>query len=144
MAVNISSILSNLEPYLFILELIAVLVISFIIFRLISLYIKRHLLKKIKTKKQVSNVATFIDLLNFIFAIFLIIIAFSAYYGSLGELGFIAGLLTVAIGWALQKPISGVVAWLILVTRKPFTIGDRIIIDNVKGDVTNITLTHIF
>ena len=141
---DLSSILGNFEPYIYIIELIFILLISFIIFRLISVYIKRFLLKKVKTKKQTSNVATFIDLLNFIFAIFLIIIAVTTYYGSLGELGFIAGLLTVAIGWALQKPISGVVAWLILVIKKPLTIGDRVKITNIKGDISNMTLTHIF
>jgi small-conductance mechanosensitive channel len=71
-------------------------------------------------------------------------IAFSAYYGQWGEVGFIAGLITIALGWSLQKPISGVVAWLILVTRRPFHIGDRVIISNIKGDIGNITLTHIF
>ena len=140
---DLSSIPGNFEPYVYIIELITILFISFIIFRLISIYIKRFLLKKVKTKKQTSNVATFIDLLNFIFAIFLII-AVTTYYGSLGELGFIAGLLTVEIGWALQKPISGVVAWLILVIKKPLTIGDRVKIKNIKGDISNITLTHIF
>ena len=101
MAVNLSDLINNFEPYFIIFELMIILIISFIIFRLVSIFIKRNLLKKAKTKKQTSNVATFIDLLNFIFAIFLIIIAFSAYYGSLGELGFVAGLLTVALGWAL-------------------------------------------
>jgi small-conductance mechanosensitive channel len=42
----------------------------------------------------------------------------------------------------LQKPISGVVAWLIIVTRRPFYIGDRIIIAGKKGDISNITLTY--
>jgi small-conductance mechanosensitive channel len=98
----------------------------------------------VKTKKQASNVTTFIDLLRFLFVIFLIIIAVSSYYGRWGEVGFIAGLLTVALGWALQRPISGVVAWLILVTRRPFIIGDRVIISSIKGDITNITLTHIY
>jgi small-conductance mechanosensitive channel len=51
--------------------------------------------------------------------------------------------LTVAVGWALQRPISGVVAWLILITRRPFDIGDRLLISNIKGDITDITLTHI-
>lgn len=105
---------------------------------------KKYLIKKVKTKNQISNVSSFIDLLNFIFLIFLILIAVTYYYGNLGELGFIAGLLTVAIGWALQKPISGVVAWLILIIKKPFTLGDRVIISNIKGDITNITLTHIY
>jgi len=144
MAVDFSIIIQNLEPYLAIFELIIVLIIAFIIFRIISVFIKRALLKKVKTKKQTANVSSFIDLLNFIFAILLVIIAVTTYYGNLGELGFIAGLLTVALGWALQKPISGVVGWLILVIKKPFTIGDRVIISNIKGDIKDITLTHIF
>jgi len=82
--------------------------------------------------------------LKFIFTIFLIIIVFTAYYGDLGDLGFVAGLLTVAFGWALQKPISGVVAWLIIISRRPFHIGDRVIISKIKGDINNITMTHIF
>lgn len=31
-----------------------------------------------------------------------------------------------------------------LVTRRPFHIGDRIIIADMKGDIKNMTLTHIF
>jgi len=46
--------------------------------------------------------------------------------------------------WALQKPISGIVAWLILISRRYFKIGDRVIISNVKGEISNITMTHIF
>jgi small-conductance mechanosensitive channel len=139
-----SSILQNIEQYADIFQWIAVIVISILIFSILSSVIKKRLLKKVKTKKQVSNVTTFIDLLRFIFVIFLVIIAVTSYYGRWGEVGFIAGLLTVAIGWALQKPISGVVAWLILITRRPFIIGDRVIISNVKGDISNITLTHIY
>lgn len=144
MALDINSLLEIIDPYLIIFELIIVLIVAFIIFRVILRIIKRYLLKHVKTKKQTTNVLTFIDLLNFIFIIFLIIIAITTYYGNLGELGFIAGLLTVALGWALQKPISGVVGWLILVIKKPFVIGDRIVISGIKGDVSNITLTHIF
>lgn len=131
-----------MNPYLLFIELI--IIVALIIFRLISTFIKRSLLKHVKTKKQTTNVSTFIDLLNFIFIILIVIIAITTYYGSLGELGFIAGLLTVALGWALQKPISGVVGWLILIIKKPFTIGDRVVISNIKGDISNITLTHIF
>jgi small-conductance mechanosensitive channel len=45
---------------------------------------------------------------------------------------------------ALQKPISSVFAWLIIVTRRPFSIGDRIVLSNITGDVFDITLTHIY
>jgi len=105
---------------------------------------QRYLLKKVKTKKHVSNVKVFLALLKFIFVFFLIIILISLFHGDLTQLGFVAGLLSVALGWALQKPISGVVAWLILIIRRPFDLGDRIIISGIKGDVIDITLTHIF
>ena len=104
----------------------------------------RYLVKKVKTKKQVSNVKVFLSLIKFIFVFFLIVILISLFYGDFTQLGFVAGLLSVALGWALQRPISGVVAWLILVVRRPFDIGDRVIISDMKGDVANITLTHIF
>lgn len=139
-----TNIMENIEKYADIFQWAVVIVIAVIIFSIISRVIKRRLLKKIVTKKQASNVTTFIDLLRFLFVIFLIIIAITSYYGRWGEVGFIAGLFTVAIGWALQRPISGVVAWLILVTRRPFIIGDRVIISNIKGDITNITLSHIY
>lgn len=141
---SLDDIFTVLSQYKDILELIAIIIISFIIFSIVLKLIKKSLLEKVKTKKQRSNVTVFTDLLKYLFAFFLIIIGISVYSGKLGDLGFVAGLLTVAVGWALQKPISGVVAWLILVTRQPFHIGDRVIISNMKGDVTNITLTHIF
>ncbi len=139
-----ANIIGYLENYMDILQLIVTLIGSFIVFILILRMIRRHLLKKIKTKKQISNVTLFLDLLKYLFLILLVIIAFSSYYGNWGEFSFIVGLLTVALGWALQKPISGVIAWLILITRRPVNIGDRVIILGIKGDITNITLTHIF
>jgi small-conductance mechanosensitive channel len=139
----LTSIIESIEPYLGIINLIVILIISSIIFTILLRLIKKQLLKKIKRKKQVSNIVVFLDLLKFVFILFLIIIVFSAYYDKWGELGFIAGLLTVALGWSLQKPISSVVAWLIIITRRPFFIGDRIIISGIKGDISNITLTHI-
>jgi small-conductance mechanosensitive channel len=127
-----------------IITVVVSIIIAYIVFNIILKILKRKIVKKVRGKKQISNVIVFLDILKFLFIIFLIIIAFSVYYGNLGEIGFIVGLLTVAIGWALQKPISGVVAWLIIISRKPFRIGDRIIISNVIGEISNISMTHIF
>ena len=137
-------IVKELTPYNHIIYQIFIVVLSLIIFILILKIVKRRLLKKVKTKKQVTNVLVFLGLLKFMFIFFLIIIIFISYYGNFGELGFIVGLLSVAMGLALQKPISSVVAWLILTVRRTFDIGDRIQISNIKGDISNITLTHIF
>ena len=141
---DLPDIFQYIEPYEHILYLIIIILISYIIFSIILKILKKQLIKKVQRKKQISNIMLFLDLLKYLFAIFLIIIILSVYYGSWGELGFIVGLLTVALGWALQKPISGVVAWLIIISRRPFKIGDRVIIKGMKGDITNISLTHIF
>jgi small-conductance mechanosensitive channel len=141
---DLQNILQYIEPYKNILYLIVVIIISYIIFNIILKVIKRRLIKKVQRKKQISNIMLFLDLLKYLYAVFLIIIILSVYYGNWGELGFIVGLLTVALGWALQKPISGVVAWLIIIYKRPFKIGDRIIIMGIKGDITNISLTHIY
>ncbi|MFZ2978528.1 MAG: mechanosensitive ion channel family protein [Candidatus Magasanikiibacteriota bacterium] len=51
--------------------------------------------------------------------------------------------MSAALGWALQRPITGVAAWLMIVTKRPFDLGDRIIVNNIRGDVVEISLTHI-
>ena len=133
-----------LEPYKEIIELLLGIIIVFFIFSIIIRILKRQLLKKVKRKKQISNVIAFFGFIKIIFVIFFILIIVIAYYGNWGDVGFIAGLLTIALGMALQKPISSVFAWLIIVTRKPLAIGDRVFISNITGDVIDITLTHIY
>jgi small-conductance mechanosensitive channel len=139
----INNVINYLELNIEIIELVSIVIISSIIFFIFLKILKKNLVKKLKTKKQISNVTVFLTLIKFLFAFFLLIVIIAFFYGDLGDLSFVAGLLTVALGWALQKPISGVVAWLILITRRPFQIGDRVFISNIKGDITDITLTHI-
>jgi len=143
MSVWWDSIYSYIEPYWHIFRLLIIIIIAFIVLNLILRVIKRNLLKLTKNKKQAASVTIFIDMLKYLFALIFIIIVVFSYYNSWGELGFIAGLMTVAIGWALQKPISGVVAWLIIIARRPFNVGDRIIISGITGDIKDISLTHL-
>jgi small-conductance mechanosensitive channel len=136
-------IVAILLPYADIIYLLLIIAITSLIFGIILKLVKRRLLKNVKSKEHRSTVTMFIDLLKYTFLVFLLIVAVSLYSGKLGDLGFIAGLLTVALGWALQRPISGVVAWLIIVTRRPFHVEDYVSIKNVEGVITNITLSHI-
>jgi len=136
--------LNGLAGYVPLIRTIITIVIVFIIFSLLLNIIKRNLLKKVKRKKQISNIKIFSRVLTYIFLLFLIVSAFSSYYGSWTGLGIGLGLFSAALGWALQKPITGIAAWIMIVTRRPFEIGDRVIIGNVRGDVTDISLTHIY
>jgi small-conductance mechanosensitive channel len=142
--ITLPEIIEYFTAYSSLISMLTFVIIASIIFFIFLKLFHRYLAKKVKTKKQISNITVFLGLLKFLFIFFLIIMVIALYYGTLGDLSFIAGLLTVALGFSLQRPISSVVAWLILITRRPFDIGDRIIISDIKGDVTNITLTHIF
>lgn len=134
---------SSLEFVKDALWLISILVISFLIFYTLYKIIKRILLKRAKTKQQISNIMIFLKIIKYMFILIFILVVISSYFGSWGEFGLIMGLLTVALGFALQKPLTSMVAWIILIIRRPFVIGDRITIGNIKGDVIDITMTYI-
>jgi small-conductance mechanosensitive channel len=88
------------------------------------------------------NVIVFSSLISYLFIFLTIIFVIISVTGGLTTLGITAGLLTAALGWALQRPITGIAAWIMIVVTSPFKIGDRIIIGDVRGDVHNITMTH--
>lgn len=126
-----------------IVRTVIVVLILFAFLSVILGFIKRKLLKRAKNKKQKSNIEIFSRLFKTIFLVVIVIVAAFSYVGSFTGLGIAAGLITAALGWALQRPITGVAAWVMVVVKRPFDIGDRIIIGDVKGDVKDITLTHI-
>jgi len=131
------------ELILRILKVIIVALILYLFFSLIFQRTKKRFLKKAKTKKERSNVEIFFRVIQYIIVTLVIIFAFLFFGGSFTGIGLAAGLLSAALGWALQRPITGIAAWLMVVLKRPFEIGDRIIIGSVKGDVLDITLTHI-
>jgi small-conductance mechanosensitive channel len=57
-------------------------------------------------------------------------------------LGAILGGLGAAIAVALHKPVIKVYAWIIILTKKIYKIGDRIQIGDLIGDVIDITLYY--
>ncbi|MEZ5336258.1 MAG: mechanosensitive ion channel [Methanolobus sp.] len=121
------------------LVVIALLVLISVVVEML----KNNLLRKAKTKKQSSNITLMSQL--FKYSLYLIIVLFSAltYSGAWSEFGVFLGLLSAAIGFALQKPMTGIAAWIMVVTKRPFDIGDRIIVGDIKGDVVDINLTHV-
>jgi small-conductance mechanosensitive channel len=48
------------------------------------------------------------------------------------------GLISLILGFALQTPISSFIAWLYIIFRSPYRVGDRIQISPFKGDVVEI------
>jgi small-conductance mechanosensitive channel len=56
----------------------------------------------------------------------------------LHSLGTFLGLVSAGLAVALKEPISNLFAWVYIVTKKPFAMGDRIQIENFEGDVLDI------
>lgn len=120
--------------FLFLVLLVANIVIS---------WLRALLAKKAHTRRQKSNIEIFLRFIKyglFLSAVIAIILRSSA---SFQQFGIVLGALTAALGFALQKPISSVAAWIMMIVKRPFDIGDRIIIGESKGNVVDISLTHI-
>jgi small-conductance mechanosensitive channel len=49
------------------------------------------------------------------------------------------GLISLVLGFALQAPISSFIAWIYLVFRRTYLVGDRIQIKGLRGDVVSIS-----
>lgn len=68
--------------------------------------------------------------------IFIIVIAFL--FQNLVAAAVSFGLISLVLGFALQAPITSFIAWLYIVFRRPFQVGNRIQIGNLRGDVLEI------
>src|ERR1041384_6437613 len=49
------------------------------------------------------------------------------------------GVLSLILGFALQTPITSLIGWIYLLVRQPYRVGDRIQIDEAKGDVIDVS-----
>jgi len=67
-----------------------------------------------------------------------ILILSNIWFAGVGSLGTFFGLVGAGLAIALQDPIVDVVAWLFIVVRRPFVVGDRVEIEGQAGDVIDI------
>lgn len=134
---------SNLDLFFGIFIIIVIVIAVYLGFNWFLGAVQKRLLLNAKTKKEKSNVKIFFQVSRYILISLIAVFAVLSYTGSFAGIGLTAGLLSAALGWALQRPITGIAAWLMVVIKRPFEIGDRVVIGGIKGDILEITLTHI-
>lgn len=112
----------------------------FFFIKLITSSIK-HVLKSKngKEKHKLFNVLTFT---RWGLWIFFALTTASIIFGDVGALLTSLGLIGFGVTFALQKPLLNFVAWMNLNFHKTYTIGDRVRIGNVRGDVVEIQMMH--
>jgi len=113
-----------------------------VLFYLFSKIFNRFLLKRVLNKFGVEPGLQFtlIRVSHYLLMITGIIIAFQFIGIDLSGLAVILGLLSVGIGFGLQNITSNFVAGLILLFERPIQIGDRVMIGDLEGDVTDINI----
>lgn len=68
-----------------------------------------------------------------------IVFLFSDVFGLIGlSLTFIVTLM----GWGIRNPVTNLAAWLLITLKKPYRIGDRVILGGIIGDVENISVMY--
>lgn len=119
----------------------AVIVISLIIIRrilskMIESYIRHRAFKE-------ENVIQFMMTWKYVWTAIIAIFGVIGLSGSMKAVGISAGFMGMVLGWSLQAPVTGLAAWLMIILKRPFKVGDRVVIASIIGDVMDVTLTHI-
>jgi len=90
-----------------------------------------------------ENVRNFLYFWRYAWLAVALVLGMLSFSGSLAALGISAAFVGMILGWSLQAPVTGMAAWLMIILKRPFKIGDRVIIAGITGDVEDITLTHV-
>ncbi len=62
------------------------------------------------------------------------------WFEGLGNIGTFLGLLSAGLAIALRDPVADLAAWVFIMTRRPFDLGDRVQIGDHAGDVIDIRI----
>ncbi len=82
--------------------------------------------------------------INYACGFFLALLIGSVWISGLRESATFLGLITAGVAIALQDPLANFAAWLFILARRPFRVGDRIELDGHIGDVIDIRLFQTY
>ncbi|MEQ9091465.1 MAG: mechanosensitive ion channel [Balneola sp.] len=115
-------------------QILKTLVVIFILWIIRSLTLRvvhKNVESKRTTYKWRKN-------LTYISAFIGVILIAQIWFSALGNLSTYFGLLSAGLAIALKDPVTDLAAWLFIIWRKPFDVGDRIELGKSKGDVIDI------
>ena len=140
--VRLESIINAIinSPFKGILLSVTTIVALLILKAVLGYFVKRYVYQRAHLETNAQN---FMAVWGYVWTAIIAIFGIISLSGSLKTLGISAGFLGMVLGWSLQAPVTGIAAWLMLILKRPFKIGDRVIIAGITGDVMDITLTHV-
>ena len=78
--------------------------------------------------------------LNYVYAVLVVLLLGRVWLRAFGSIATFLGLVSAGLAIALHDIIANISAWVFIIARKPFKVGDRIQIGDVAGDVIDIRL----
>jgi small-conductance mechanosensitive channel len=122
--------------YISLLRQLSIGAILVVLVMAIAKSIRVYLISQVENRPARYNLTR---VLNLVMVLAILIIGLSLlsanWYTALVSLG----LLSLILGFALQTPITSLIGWIYLLIRQPYRVGDRIQIDEAKGDVIDVS-----
>lgn len=107
-------------------------VISIILISFIAKKIANHKITDIKSIYLVKKAISYISMLLTIILLLII------WFRDISNLSTIIGLASAGFAIALKDIISDLAGWTYIITKKPFTTGDRVEVGDLRGDIVDI------
>jgi small-conductance mechanosensitive channel len=102
----------------------------------IAKFIESIVVKRTRVVYTRYNLSRMINLLSWLLVVAVgVSFMFKNWYSAAVSLG----LVSLILGFALQNPISSFIGWLYILIRQPYHVGDRIQVDEFKGDVVEVS-----
>ena len=79
---------------------------------------------------------------SLLLALLLIVGFLSIWFDDPGNLALVAGFITAGVAFALQKVITSIAAYFVILRGQIFRVGDRILMSGVRGDVISLGFTR--
>ncbi|WP_027108614.1 mechanosensitive ion channel family protein [Lacticigenium naphthae] len=128
---------SSISMFLIII-VVFVLVLAFRLSKLIEAYVLPSVYDKYNLDRGIRF--TFNTMVHYFIMIIALLFSLNSLGFNLSSLTVFAGVLGVGLGFGLQNIASNFISGIILLFERPIKVGDRVIIDDIIGDVDRIKM----
>lgn len=94
-------------------------------------------------KRKVTDLAKFYHwrrLIDYTFWALIILLVLGEWVHGIDSIATFLGLTSAGLAIAMQDTVANLAGWVLILWRKPFAVGDRIQIGDIKGDVIDVRL----
>jgi len=92
-----------------------------------------------KSKSHSASRYNLVRVIRLLAVVLILLIAVSVLFQNWYTVAVSLGLISLLVGFALQTPIASLIGWIYILIRTPYHVGDRIQIQEFKGDVVEIS-----